>query len=183
MIALVPLAILVLLLFTPPLAFGIASETLNFVYFLIIIMCFELFFTIYDVNFTALFPELFLSVEERTKANNVRQAFAIVGLIMAFVLPGLFISDYSNPANLPQYQIFGIIIAIIIIVPGALFLKFSPNEKSEFGEDYKETPGFIESLKHALKVNLSHGISRQKSRIGLFMECCQLLCPSTASLF
>ncbi len=151
MIALIPLAILVLLLFTPPLAFGIASETLNFVYFLIIIMCFELFFTMYDVNFTALFPELFLSVEERTKANNVRQAFAIVGLIMAFVLPGLFISDYSNPANLPQYQTFGIIIAIIIIVPGILFLKFSPREKSEFSEDYKKTPGFIESFKTCLK--------------------------------
>ncbi len=135
MIALVPLALLVFLLFTPPLSLGISGEIANFIYFLIIIMAFELFFTMYDVNFTALFPELFLTVEERTKANNVRQAFAIVGLIMAFVLPGMFISDYSDPLSLGQYQTFGFIISIVIIIPGLIFLKFSPHEKVEFQED------------------------------------------------
>ena len=151
MISLIPLALLVFLLFTPPLAFGITIEAINFIYFLIIIMIFELFFTMYDVNFTALFPELFISVEERTKANNVRQAFAIIGLIMAFVLPGLFITDYSDPSNLSEYQTFGTIIAVIIIIPGLLFIKFSPREKLEFQEDYKKTVGFIDSLKTCLK--------------------------------
>ncbi|MHA1843782.1 MAG: MFS transporter, partial [Promethearchaeota archaeon] len=151
MIAIVPLALLVFLLFTPPLALGISGEIANFIYFLIIIMVFELFFTMYDVNFTALFPELFLTVEERTKANNVRQAFAIVGLIMAFVLPGLFISDYSDPLSLGQYQTFGVIISIIILIPGLVFLKFSPSEKLEFQEDYKKTPKLIAALKMCLK--------------------------------
>ncbi len=150
-VSLIPLALLVFLLFTPPLSFGITSEGINFLYFLLVIVVFELFFTMYDVNFTALFPELFISVEERTKANNVRQAFAIVGLLMAFVLPGLFISDYSDPANLSEYQIFGTIIAVIIIIFGLLFIKFSPREKVEFQEDYKRTAGFVESLKTCLK--------------------------------
>ncbi len=151
MIAIVPLALLVFLLFTPPLSLGISGEIANFIYFLIIIMVFELFFTIYDVNFTALFPELFLTVEERTKANNVRQAFAIVGLIMAFVLPGLFISDYSDPLSLGQYQTFGLIISVVIIIPGLIFLKFSPHEKVEFQEDYKKTPRFVDALKTCLR--------------------------------
>lgn len=150
-VSLIPLALLVFLLFTPPLSFGITSEGINFLYFLLVIVVFEFFFTMYDVNFTALFPELFISVEERTKANNVRQAFAIVGLLMAFVLPGLFISDYSDPANLSEYQIFGTIIAVIIIIFGLLFIKFSPREKVEFQEDYKRTAGFVESLKTCLK--------------------------------
>jgi len=151
MISIVPLALIVFLLFMPPISIGINNEIANFVYFMIIIVIFELFFTIYDLNFTALFPELFITVKERTKGNNVRQIFAILGLIMAFVLPGLFISDYSDPASLREYQIFGIIIAIIIIVPGLIFLKFSPREKAEFREDYKNAPNFIESVKICVK--------------------------------
>jgi len=151
MISLAPLALVVFLLFTPPISIGISNEIANFVYFMIIIVVFELFFTIYDLNFTALFPELFITVEERTKGNNIRQIFAILGLIMAFVLPGLFISDYSDPASLREYQIFGIIVAIIIIIPGLIFLKFSPREKAEFREDYKNAPNFIESIKICVK--------------------------------
>ncbi len=151
MISLIPMAVIIFLLFTPPLAMGITDEITNFIYFFLIIIVFELFFTMYDLNYTALFPELFISVEERTKANNVRQTFAIVGLIMAFVLPGFFISDYSDPNSLPEYQIFGIITMIIIIIPGLLFLKFSPKEKVEFSGDYKTAPGFIESMKTCLK--------------------------------
>ncbi len=151
MISLAPLALVVFLLFTPPISIGITNEIANFVYFMIIIVIFELFFTIYDLNFTALFPELFITVEERTKGNNIRQIFAILGLIMAFVLPGLFISDYSDPASLREYQIFGIIVAIIIIIPGLIFLKFSPREKAEFREDYKNAPNFIESVKICVK--------------------------------
>ena len=151
MVSLIPLAIMVLLLFVPPKSIGITNEFANFIYFLIIIIVFEWFFTMYDVNYTALFPELFITVNERTKANNVRQAFAIVGLIMAFVLPGLFISDYSNPSSLGQYQIFGIVTMIIVIIPGLVFLKFSPREKAEFSEDYKKAPKFIVAFKTCMK--------------------------------
>jgi GPH family glycoside/pentoside/hexuronide:cation symporter len=151
MISLCPLALSVFLLFTPPLAFEITNNLANFIYFMIIIVVFELFFTMYDLNFTALFPELFITVKERTKGNNVRQIFAILGLIMAFVLPGLFISDYSDPSSLGEYQVFGIVIAIIILIPGLIFLKFSPREKAEFREDYRTAPPFFESIKTCMK--------------------------------
>ncbi|MFX0034698.1 MAG: MFS transporter [Candidatus Hermodarchaeota archaeon] len=151
MISLGPLALSVFLLFTPPISMDITNNIPNFVYFMIIIVVFELFFTMYDLNFTALFPELFITVKERTKGNNIRQIFAILGLIMAFVLPGLFISDYSDPASLGQYQLFGIVVAVIILIPALIFLKFSPREKAEFKEDYKKAPNFIDSLKTCIK--------------------------------
>lgn len=151
MLSLGPLAIVVFLLFTPPLSIGISDTTLNFIYFMIIIIIFELFFTMYDLNYTALFPELFITVEERTKGNITRQIFAIFGLIMAFVLPGLFIDDFSDPASLGQYQIFGIIIAIVIIIPGLIFLKISPREKPEFQKDYEKAPGFFTAIKTCMK--------------------------------
>lgn len=105
----------------------------------------------YDLNYTALFPELFIDIKERTKANIFRQSFLIIGLFMAFILPGLFISDYSDPKSLQQFQIFGIVIAIVIIIPGLIFLKFSPKEKAEFQLDYKDAPGFLGSIKMCLK--------------------------------
>jgi len=150
MISLVPIAIILILLFTPPHTWGITNTVVNFVYFLFIIIIFELFFTMYDINFTALYPEIFISVEERTKGNNVRQLFAIIGLIAAFILPGIFISSYTSPQP-GEYPFYGIIVAIIIIIPGLLFLKFSPKERVEFKEDYKRAPNFFNTLKFCVK--------------------------------
>ncbi len=149
--SIIPLALVMFFLFTPLFPIGIENQIPNFVYFLIIIIIFELFFTMYDLNYTALFPELFITLDERTKANNLRQAFAILGLIMAFVLPGLFITDYSDPQSFGEYQFFGIIIAVIVIIPGLIFLKITPREKAEFKEDYKKTPRFVDSLKTCVK--------------------------------
>ena len=151
MFSLIPIALILFLLYTPPVALGLTSEISNFVYFLVIIILFELFFTMYDINFTSLYPEIFITVEERTKGNNMRQLFAIIGLIAAFVLPGLFITDYSDPQYLGEYQFFSIIVGIIILVAGVIFLKFSPKEKAEFKEDYMKAPSFINTIKTCVK--------------------------------
>jgi glycoside/pentoside/hexuronide:cation symporter, GPH family len=150
MVSLIPIALIIFLLFTPPFTFGIVNPIINFIYFLVIIIIFELFFTMYDINFTSLYPEIFLTVEERTKGNNVRQLFAIFGLIAAFIMPGIFISSYTEPKP-GEYPFFGFIIAIIIIIPGLLFLKFSPKEKTEFNQDYKNAPSFFNTLKFCVK--------------------------------
>jgi len=140
-----------LFIFSPPIAFGLTDEITNFIYFLIVIMVFELLYTMYSLNVTSLFPEVFLTSEERIKANNIRQIFSIIGLIVAFILPSLFITDYSDPNSLGQYQIFGIVCLVIIIACGLIFLKFGPKEKTEFQEDYKYSLGFIDSIKTCVK--------------------------------
>ena len=61
MVSIIPLAIIMILLFSPPISFGITDELTNFVYFLIIIIIFELFFTMFDLNLISLFPELFIT--------------------------------------------------------------------------------------------------------------------------
>lgn len=151
MISFVPLSIIMFLLFLPPISFGIQNELTNFTYFIIIIVVFEFFYTMFSLNLTSLFPETFISVKERTIANNIRQTFAIVALIVAFVLPTLFIPDLSNAKYLLEYQFFGITIAIIIAVAGAIFLKYGPRERKEFKDNYKSAPNFIDSIKFCLK--------------------------------
>lgn len=150
MLSLFPIAIILILLFIPPITWGINTAISNYVYFLFIIIIFELFFTMYDINFTALFPEIFITVEERAKGNNVRQLFAIIGLIAAFILPGIFISNYTSPKP-GEYPFYGMIVGIIIIIPGLLFLKFSPKERVEFREEYKHAPNFFNTLKFCVK--------------------------------
>ncbi len=146
-IAIIPLGIIMFLLFTPPITMGITDPTANFVYFFIIIIIFEFFYTMFSLNATSMFPEIFITEEERTKANNIRQAILIIGLIVAFILPGLFISDYSDPSSLPQYQTFGMILTVIIIAVGFFFVKFTPRERTEFQDEYKNAPSLIDSIK------------------------------------
>ncbi|MHA1192735.1 MAG: MFS transporter [Promethearchaeota archaeon] len=151
MISIIPLAIISILLFYPPLSFGITNELINFAYFLVIIIIFEFFFTMFDVNLIALFPELFITEDERRKANAIRMVFYIVGLLISFVLPTIFIPDFSNPIHLPEFQIFGVINAVIIIIFGLLFLKISPKERIEFQHEYKNAPSLLESVKTCTK--------------------------------
>ena len=148
MISIVPLGLVMFFLFTPPISFGVTDQLTNFIYFLIIIIIFEFFYTMFDVNLIALFPELFITEEERTNANAVRMTVYLITLIITFALPTFFIPDFSNPKYLTQYQIFGIFIAILIIIAGLCFLKFSPREKAEFSEEYKS----IASLKDTFKI-------------------------------
>jgi len=153
MISIIPLGIIMFLLFTPPLPIGVENQLGNFAYFLIIIILFEFFYTMYSLNATSLFPETFISKDDRIKANNVRQVFLILGLFIAFILPGVFITDYSLPSvdTVGEYQLFGIVVAIIIIIIGGIFIKFTPREKVEFKQDYKNAPGFFNSIKMCLK--------------------------------
>ncbi|MFX1288286.1 MAG: MFS transporter [Promethearchaeota archaeon] len=150
MVSILPIATILFFLFLPPFSYGIIDETINFVYFLSIIIIFELFFTMYDINFTSLFPEIFITEEERAKGNNVRQVFAIFGLIAAFLLPGIFISSYTSPVP-GEYPMFAIVVAIIIIIPGLIFLRFSPKGRTEFRQEYKEAPNFFNALKFCIK--------------------------------
>ncbi|MFX1379660.1 MAG: MFS transporter [Promethearchaeota archaeon] len=150
MISLFPLAIIMILLFTPPFIWGNTIVVADYIYFLFIIIIFEFFFTMYDINFTSLYPEIFLTEEERTKGNNVRQLFAIFGLITAFIMPSIFISSYTNPRS-GEYAMYGIIVACIVFIAGILFLKFSPKERIEFQEDYKKAPSFFNNLKICVK--------------------------------
>ncbi|MFW9950348.1 MAG: MFS transporter [Candidatus Thorarchaeota archaeon] len=151
MILLIPLAVVMFLLFFPPLTYGITNIFINFVYFVLIIVIFEFCYTTYDINITSMLPEVFISKEARIKANNIRQVFAIVGLIFAFLLPGFFIGDYLDPSYVNEYAFFGLTLTVIIIIVGLIFLKFTPRERKEFQQDHKNIPGFFTSFKTTLK--------------------------------
>jgi len=149
--AIIPLTVVTILLYFPPVSYGITTELINFIYFFIIIMVFEFFYTMFSLNQVALFPEIFVTANARTRANNVRQTIAILALIIVFVLPTLIIPDLSDAAYLPEYQIFSFLIGGLCAAFGVLFIIFGPREKKEFSDDYKSTPKFFKSIWYCLK--------------------------------
>ncbi len=147
-ISVLPLAIIMVLLFTPP---AEASDTVKLTYFIVIICIFELFYTMFNLNHTCMFPEIFLDPDDRIKAMNIKQVIGIFALIIAFLLPTFFISDLTDPAFFRSYRTVGIVIGAIVVAGVGVFLLWAPKERAEFSQDYKQTPGFWQSLKIAVK--------------------------------
>ncbi len=152
MTAIVPLSIIMFLLFSPPITFGITSTTINFIYFFIIIIIFEFFYTMFSLNQTSLFPEQFIDGVVRGKVNSIRQMFTVIGLIVASILPSFFISgDPMTEEALPDWSLFSIVLAILTFIFGFFFIKWAAKEKVEFKEDYKQAPSFLSAIKLCVK--------------------------------
>ena len=143
-----PLLIVNILLWTPPIA---GSQIAIFIYFLTIIIIWEFFYTMWSVNQTALFPEMFQNHEQRIKANTIIQFFQIISLMIAFILPSFFIPQYDNPRYFVNYMYAGIAISIICGITATIFIKYGAKERIEFSKDPEEAPSFIDSLKYTFK--------------------------------
>ncbi len=148
-LGLIPLSIIMVLLWTPPVY--LFDPVANFIYFIIIIMVFEGIYTMFSLAHTSMFPEIFLTEKARIKANSIKQMFSVLGLIVAFILPTLMISDLSDPAALGQYQVVGLILGLITFLGGFIFLKWGPKERPEFDHDYQKAPRLLTSIKWCVK--------------------------------
>jgi GPH family glycoside/pentoside/hexuronide:cation symporter len=117
----------------------------------------------FSTNQLALFSEMFRSDEERGFANMWKSIFIIVGVIIGFVLPTIFIDNLvpieglsdAELAKIPNdYIVTGVIIGFLTIIGGLLFYKYGmkePEMVDHFAGDKKEKePGMIKMLKETL---------------------------------
>ncbi|MFX1374607.1 MAG: MFS transporter [Promethearchaeota archaeon] len=154
MISIVPLCIMMVLLFFVP--FSTKSKTIEFIYFLITIVVFEFFYTLFDVNVNALFPEMFPTEKKRAAVNLFIKITLVIALILASLLPGIIISDYvpdtdpEIPSIKLEYFLMALVAAIITIAISTPFLKYGVKEKVERVEDFEKRPSFMQSLKFTL---------------------------------
>lgn len=141
-ISFIPLCVIIVLLWTP------ITTTMEsaFFYFLIIIILFDTIYTMFSINQTSLFPEMFQSLEVRSKVNTIRQIFSVIALIFAFIVPGFFINDYTDPSNAPNYVMAGIFIACVMAVGAIIMIKWGIKEKKEFEVDKNTGPSFFKSM-------------------------------------
>jgi GPH family glycoside/pentoside/hexuronide:cation symporter len=142
MLGTIPMLILEIVLWLPPLG----NQFATFVYLLIMLLCYDTFYTMIALPFDSLFPELYTSVKERSQVNTIKQLLAIVGLIAAALVPG-FIVD----RNAPSYFLNGIVTSIIVGISLIISLKWGVTERKEFKLDYQQSFKFFQGLKYTLK--------------------------------
>jgi Na+/melibiose symporter-like transporter len=153
MFAIIPLAIIVIMLFTPPITLN--SDLINFIYLLVVLVIFDTVYTAVNLNYNALFSEMFIGMEDRSKTGKIRISCVMLATIFAFVFPTLIIGDltnrYNRPETLTQYQITGIFAGIVILVAYFILLKWGVREPKEFSKDAETALSFTSTIKASFK--------------------------------
>jgi GPH family glycoside/pentoside/hexuronide:cation symporter len=151
--ATIPLGVLMILLFTPPSTY-IQDESVFF-YFFIILILFDISYTSFNLNYNALFSEMFVDMRERSSTGRIRIIFVLIATMFALVFPTLVIEDITNindnPITLTQYQISGIVAAIVIFFFYFLILKWGVVDPKHISKDAESAMSFANTLKFTFK--------------------------------
>ena len=94
---------------------------------------------------------MFRDLDQRAKANTFIQFFQVISLLVAFILPGLFIPEYDDPQYYMDYRFAAMAISIICTISGLIFILFGLKERVEFSKDPERAPSFIDSLKYTFR--------------------------------
>jgi len=122
----VPFGLVYFLLWTPPFK-GIDQVFLLFLYFVMVICLFDGLYTLCILNWAALYPEMFPSLEERAQVNAYRQSFGMLGLVIGIALPPLIYGTWG-------WEWMGIIFGLIISL-ALLIALWGSRERKEFSQD------------------------------------------------
>ncbi len=146
---LLPLPIVMVFLFTPLLT----NPTVTAIYMAVIMILFDTFYTTYSLNHTSLYPEMFPTDKAREEVGFTRRAIMIVGLLIAFALPGVIITDLVGTDQLTknQYILCGAVFGVLILIFMVLHLIFGIKEPKLEELKQRKTFSLMESIKYTLK--------------------------------
>jgi GPH family glycoside/pentoside/hexuronide:cation symporter len=148
-----PWAILYIFIFTTPDVDPDQGAWLIFIYLLIILIAYDSFYTIWNINSEALMPFKFRDFNERRKVSGIKAIWGIIGLVLGIAVPPLFV-EYGDKSS---YIIQGIVLAIIVVILGALMLPGHREDKLlieqylESAQEHKKDVSFFKALIEALK--------------------------------
>jgi len=98
-----------ILVFTPPVVNPVSGAWILFIWLIFSTCLFDTFLSLFFVNFSALFPDKFRSLEERRTASGFQIGIAVVGVALGAILPPLFVT-FGDPQS---YLIQGLVVFII----------------------------------------------------------------------
>lgn len=84
-------------------------------YYIVVAILFNTFYTVVNLPYAALTPELTEDYNERTSLNSFRFAFSLTGSIIALVLAQIIFKLVSNPVS--QYLVLGGVCGFISVLP------------------------------------------------------------------
>lgn len=112
-----------------------------FIYFTLIGCLFDTFYTIVILAWTALFPEMFQSLEERAEVNAYRQVFSVIGLIFGLAMPLLLVDIFQS------WFVMGVLLGII--TGASLFMSLAGSKETGYYEVEEPLP-MLETWKYTL---------------------------------
>ena len=115
------------------------------VYYAVAYLLFDTTFTLVNMPYVALTPEMTLDYDERTSLTSYRMFFSIAGSLIAFTLPLAIVGSF-NPENEGRILTMAVLFGLACIVP-VLLVFFVTREKSEYMSAAQ--PGLVQSLRAA----------------------------------
>ena len=99
--AFVPLGLFFYLLWVPPGSLLMGGQTPLFVWFMAMVLIFDLLWTIVVMNWSALFPEMIPDPRDRAGVSALRQLFSVIGLLVGVALPPILVgADWSGRGDM-----------------------------------------------------------------------------------
>lgn len=137
-----PVGLFFLLLWVPPESLvGVGGDPL-FAYFIVVVLIFDLLWTIVVMNWTALTPEMFVEDKERASVSGWREVFSIGGLIAGVALmPILAGEGWANR---------GPVATLFALITSASFLLSLLGTRERKDIQSQPRVSFMQSLKAAL---------------------------------
>ncbi|NPA30456.1 MAG: MFS transporter [Chloroflexi bacterium] len=166
-----PLLVVFYLLWNPPAALVAERGWGLLLYFAAAVMVFDLLWSIFALNWTAVFPEMFGDLRERATVNAWRYAFAILGLFVGIGLPPILAgADWSRRAFMA-----GVLTAVAAVF-GVLTV-LGARERPEF-RDEAALPFW-----QALKATFGHPNFRIFLAVNLLVQFVFLMLNATAPFY
>ena len=107
--SIIPMILLSILIFRPP----TGVPWITFVYMLVVLIAYEVFFTLFSINHNALYPDKFRTPKNRNFYSIISNVLSLIGTGIGMILPFAFI-DYEDPAT---FTTGTLIVAGIVLVP------------------------------------------------------------------
>jgi GPH family glycoside/pentoside/hexuronide:cation symporter len=150
----IPLVLSFGLIWAPPSSF-ISNQSLLFVWLVIALLLFDTGYTVVILAWAALFPELYTTSSERNIVSAFRQLFSLIAMVVALIIPPMFITD----GDIPSYAAFGWLLAGISFIN--LGLSFFGCKETHYKEIKEED-------KYSIKEGISLVFTNRNYQVFLF---------------
>ncbi|MCS6774732.1 MAG: MFS transporter [Anaerolineae bacterium] len=123
------------------------DETGKVAYYLVVALLLDTMFTVVNVPYTALTPELSRDYDERTSLNSYRFAFSIAGALIAAVAHPIIVDTVAASSDVQTgYAVSALVWAVVCTVP--FFFAFAGTYERHSPEEERALP-LLEGLRYA----------------------------------
>ena len=130
------------------------AQALKFALSLGAFMLFSTLYTVVQVPYMALTPEIAPDYDERTRLTSYRTAFGTLGSMLAFALPPLVVVAFSSSPDLAQSAPLGWLVTGVLFgaVSSAAYLTMVATVKEPVARVSKQTQSFLSAYRSAFGI-------------------------------